>query len=148
MTWGNSEIEKTLTGLSTGIMAIAEANARPVGFAAGKKNGKIWMEEGDFYFAFNYLMPDYRGKGVADILSYNIIDYGRKLGSSRIILEPVTMAGKKHAKKIGFNLLRTEEYLQEEPSKIIKEKDGIDTYVYFIDELPLTVPDHIAVMKL
>lgn len=106
------------------------------------------MEEGDFYFAFNYVIPEYRGKGVADGLSHSIIEYGRMADSGRIIAEPVTAAGKKHAKKIGFDLIRTEVYFGEKPNKIIKGKDGINTCIYFVDELQMRVPDHIGIMDL
>ncbi len=147
LTWSNSEIEKTLHGLKQNIIAVAE-NGCPLGFAAGKKNGRIWMEEGDFYFAFNYIIPEYRSRGIADSLSNSIIEYGRKLGSNRIIMEPVTIAGRKHAKKIGFNMIKTETYFEEKPNKIIRGKDGIDTYIYYVDELQLQVPDHIGIMDL
>ncbi len=147
MAWDNSEIEKTLAGLNSSIISIAENNI-PTGFAAGKKEGKIWMEEGDFYFAFNYIIPEYRSRGIADSLSNYIIDYGRKLGSNRIIMEPVTIAGMRHAKKIGFNMIKTETYFEEEPNKIIRGNGGIDTYIYYVDELQMQLPDHIGIMEL
>lgn len=148
LTWERNKIISTLENPDGRVIALAVYGGLPVGFAAAEVCGKIWMEQDELYYAFNYVAPPYRRRGIANSLSSLITGYGKGLRMKRIVSEPVTMAGRNRAEMGGFELIRTEDYFAEKPSKVIKGKDGVDSYIYYIGELPLTVPDKIAVMYL
>jgi GNAT superfamily N-acetyltransferase len=148
LAWERNKIISTLENSDKRVIVLAVYDVIPVGFAAAEVCGKVWMEQDELYYALNYAAPPYRRRGIANGLSSFIADYGKSLGMRRIVSEPVTVAGKNRAERGGFTLISAEEYFGEEPGKVIKGKGGIDSYVYYIDELPLAVPDHIAVMNL
>ncbi len=133
------------------VIFVAKDNGTTVGLAAAKVGGRLygWKNKDKLYFVLNYVLPKYRGTGTADELSFAVINYARRLGLKQVVTEPVTPAGRKHAAKTGFNLVRTEEYFGEKPKAVRRGDNGIFMLLYDMGYgFRLVVPDYLAVMDL